>query len=148
MLYPNIMGSASLRILQWSLERSLDVSDGLWEKPMRLPRCERWVTISGATINAHGDQPHNLRRDQSLCSWRHAVCNAINVAIGGTIMRSRRRDRFCLTRNENVICSTINVAISGEIIMIIAINKTIGNTIYGKTSHSMSKFMSSQMSCN
>ena len=29
--YPNIMVSASLRILRWSLERSLDVSDGLWE---------------------------------------------------------------------------------------------------------------------
>ena len=27
------MVSASLRILQWSLERSLDVSDGLWELP-------------------------------------------------------------------------------------------------------------------
>ena len=30
------MVSASLRILQWSLERSLVVSDGLWEKPIQL----------------------------------------------------------------------------------------------------------------
>ena len=27
------MVSASLHILQWSVERSLDVSDGLWELP-------------------------------------------------------------------------------------------------------------------
>ena len=28
---PNIMVSASLRILSWSLDRSLEVSDGLWK---------------------------------------------------------------------------------------------------------------------
>ena len=33
MLNPNTTVSASLRILQWSLARSLDVSDGLWEIP-------------------------------------------------------------------------------------------------------------------
>ena len=33
------MVSASLRILQWSLERSLGVSDGLWVKPMHSVCC-------------------------------------------------------------------------------------------------------------
>ena len=47
------MVSASLRNLQWSLERSLDVSDGLWEKPTRC-------------IGRSADMPHHATTVQQM----------------------------------------------------------------------------------
>ena len=72
------MVSASLRILQWSLERSLGVSDGLWEKPIQLLHCfERSSYLDNYT--------RAVKKQGVKCTCTPGICGAISNAISNVI---------------------------------------------------------------
>ena len=72
------MVSASLRILQWSLERSLGVSDGLWEKPMQL-------THSFACSSYLDNYTTAVKKQGVKCTCTPGICGAISNAISNVI---------------------------------------------------------------
>ena len=108
------MVSASLRNLQWSLERSLDVSGGLWEKPTRC--IGRSADMAHAISGAIYRMPWDVQRDQE-CNQQCDQQRYLPYALGSAA-RSRMQSamRSAARSNERLgNCSAINDAISNAI---------------------------------